>query len=100
MSHSEPTTKKPVMYSLHDMTVMLIKHLDLHEGLYDLSFEFQIAVGGVGPSPESICPGAMIGIRGVGLSSTPLEQLSVNTVNAAKVNPLKQPRKKKAQPAQ
>lgn len=68
-------------FSLRELTEILIKHQKIKEGLYDLAFEFQIAVGAMGPTPESICPGAMIGISHIGLSKT--EVSSVNTVDAS-----------------
>lgn len=83
----------PLSLELHDLAALLVKHHDLHEGLYDLSFEFQIAVGAIGPSPELVLPGAMIGIKGIGL--TKAEKEGPMTVDAAKVNPVKKPSRKK-----
>ena len=97
----QPTEKNPNLiadFSLIEMTEILIKNQGLHEGLYNLSVQFQIAVGAVGPSPESICPGAMMGISRIGLSRTKKEKANIHTVNAAEVNPApkKRARKKKA----
>ena len=72
-------------HELREITEMLVKHHGLHDGLYDLALEFQIAVGAVGPDPSSIFPGAMIGVRSIGLVNTDKEGPS--TVNAAEVNP-------------
>lgn len=87
----DANTQQPISYSLREMTELLIKHHKLHEGLYELSFEFQISVGGFGNSPENVLPGAMFGISGIGLSKS--EKENINTVDAAKVNPLKKTRK-------
>jgi len=76
-----------VDFSLVEMTKILIKAQGLHEGLYNLSFQFQLAVGAVGPSPELICPGAMIGISRIGLSKTEEKKVNIHTVNAAEINP-------------
>jgi hypothetical protein len=97
----QSTEKNPNLiadFSLIEMTEILIKNQELHEGLYNLSVQFQIAVGAVGPSPESICPGAMMGISRIGLSRTKKEKANIHTVNAAEVNPApkKRARKKKA----
>jgi hypothetical protein len=97
----QSTEKNPNLiadFSLIEMTEILIKNQGLHEGLYNLSVQFQIAVGAVGPSPESICPGAMMGISRIGLSRTKKEKANIHTVNAAEVNPApkKRARKKKA----
>lgn len=78
---SRPT----VVLSLRDLAELLIKHRGLHEGLYNLAFQFQIAVGAVGPSPEAAVPGAMLGVSGVGLEK--VDQAGPHTVDAAVINP-------------
>jgi len=82
-------------FSLVEMTEILIKNQGLHEGLYNLSVQFQIAVGAVGPSPELICPGAMMGISRIGLSKTEEGKENIHTVDAAEVNPAPKKRAKK-----
>ena len=85
----QPTNQQmPVMmvsHELREITEILVRHHGLHEGLYDLALEFQIAIGAVGPDPASIVPGAMFGVRRIGLTRT--EKAGVSTVNAAEVNP-------------
>ncbi len=78
--------------SLSQLAEVLIKHHSIHEGLYDVSFYFQIAVGAVGPQGEQVVPGAMIGINGIGLAKT--ENPGPHTVDAAVCNPVKKSRKK------
>ncbi len=80
-------------FSLIELTEILIKYKNIHEGLYNLSLEFQFAIGSVGPTPELICPGAMIGVSRFGLSKTEKAKTNIHTVDAAKVNP---PPKKRA----
>jgi hypothetical protein len=75
----------PEILTLKDVTAIIIKYRGLHEGLYNLAFQFQIAVGAVGPSPETVVPGAMIGVSGVGLERVP--GAGPHTVDAAVVNP-------------
>lgn len=72
-------------HELREITELLVKHHGLHEGLYDLAIEFQIAVGAVGPDPASIVPGAMFGVRRIGIMQT--EKAGISTVDAAEVNP-------------
>lgn len=80
--------------TLKELAELLIKEKNLHEGLFDLAFEFQIAVGGVGPTTESLVPGAMIGVSRVGLTQT--QQVGPHTVDAALVNPAQAlPKKRK-----
>ncbi len=80
-------------FSLRELTEIIIKHKKIHEGKYNLSFEFQIAVGAIGPSLESIFPGAMFGISRVGIKKPDVE--NIHTVDAAEVNPLPKKRAKK-----
>jgi hypothetical protein len=80
-------------FSLIELTEIIVKNQGLHESLYNLSVQFQIAVGAVGPSPELIGPGAMVGISRIGLSKT--EEENIHTVNAAEVNPAPKKRSRK-----
>ena len=75
-----------------DLAILLVKHYGLHEGRYKLLFEFQIGVGGVGPSQASLAPGLLIGLSKFGLMATTEE--GPLTVDAAVVNPVKKSRKK------
>lgn len=87
MQSTENIQNQTADFSLIEITEILIKHQGLHEGLYNLSVQFQIAVGAIGPSPELICPGAMLGVSRIGISKTEEEKVNIHTVNAAKVNP-------------
>jgi hypothetical protein len=87
MQSTEKNPKLIVNFSLVQLAEILVKSQGLHEGLYNLSIEFQIGVGAIGPSPESICPGAMIGISRIGLLKTEESKKNIHTVNAAEVNP-------------
>ncbi|MBI3902539.1 MAG: hypothetical protein HY306_06295 [Nitrosomonadales bacterium] len=73
------------MYEPKQITEFLVKLHNLHEGLFDLVLGFQVAVGSVGPGPSSVMPGAVIGVKHIGLVK--VEKKSATTVNAAKVNP-------------
>lgn len=73
--------------TLKDLAGVLIKHYKLHEGLYETSISLQVAVGAVGPTPETIFPGAMLGVVGAGLRKT--DTLGLHTVDANQVNPKK-----------
>ncbi len=82
------------MFSLKEITEHLIRIKGYHEGLYDISVEISFAVGSFGPTSELILPGAMFGVSGIGLAKT--EKVGPNTVDAALVNPIKPPNKKKS----
>lgn len=74
-------------YSLKDLLELLLREHDIHEGLYDIATEFQIAAGAVGPSQDQLLPGAIIGLSRVGIMK--VDKLGPNTVDAAIVNPKK-----------
>ncbi len=95
MQSTEKNPKLTANFSLVQLAEILVKNQGLHEGLYNLSIEFQIGVGAIGPSPESICPGAMIGISRIGLLKTEESKKNIHTVDAAKVNPEKKKRSQK-----
>ena len=84
------------MLDMHDLTVALIKHHGLHEGIYDLLVELQFAAGRVGPNKDTALPGAMVGISKVGLTKP--EKASPASVDAAEVNPAEKPRRKSRTP--
>jgi len=77
---------------MRDLAGVLVKHYDLHEGHFDLLVEFQIGMGAVGPDPNALTPGAMIGVSRIGLM--PSKTDGPTTVDAATINPAKKSRKK------
>lgn len=87
-------TSNQVNYSLRELVEILIRHQDIRSGNYELSINFQIAVGAVGPSESNLLPGAMIGVSGFGL--VPAMVTGPNTVDAATVSPLPKKRIPKA----
>jgi hypothetical protein len=95
MQLTEKNPKLEADFSLIELTEILVKYQGLHEGLYNLSIQFQIGIGAVGPSPELICPGAMVGVSRVGLSKTEESKKNIHTVNAAEVNPAPKKRSQK-----
>jgi len=72
--------------SLIEMTEVLIKHYGHHEGIFNLSVEFQIGVGNVGPDPSLQGPGAAISVHRIGLAAAPVPP-NRSSVDASKVNP-------------
>jgi hypothetical protein len=78
--------------TLRELTELLIKHNDLHDGLYQIVIEYAIGLGTAGPTPETVAPTAMVGLSRVGLAKAEVE--GPTTVDAALVNPRKMRRKK------
>lgn len=79
--------QQQIVYSHKDLITLLLKDQGIHEGMYDISIELQIAVGGFGPTPEQVLPGAMLGVSRIGIAKA--HQVGPNTVDAAVVNPKK-----------
>lgn len=98
MSTSDPAQVQPPVpvgtpLGIRELTAALVRHYDLHEGLYDLFLEYQFAFGNFGPSPSEVVPSAVVGLSK--LSVTRVTQTGPLTVDAAEVNPLVQPATKK-----
>ena len=93
MARTNPNTnvvKEPL--ELKELAELLVKHYGYHEGLWDLSVEFQLALGHLGPTPKEVLPAALLGVSRVGL--TRANQLGPFTVDASSVNPLLETRSK------
>lgn len=84
--------------SLIELAKILIKHYGFHEGFYEVGFQFNIAVGSVGPDPTLAAPGAVMTVGGIGLSrcppSSPLA-VDASIVNPAAIEPAKRAVRKK-----
>lgn len=81
-------------YDLRQIAELLVKQNGLHDGMYDVAIEFQMAVGpvAIGAPGTSALPGAIVAVNRIGLVKTDVQ--GAWTVNAADVNPhpnLKQP---------
>lgn len=76
---------EPQLIPLRDITALLVKHLGMHEGLWDVAFEIQVGIGQFGPTAPDLLPGAMMRIARVGL--TKAQQIGPLTVDAAEINP-------------
>ena len=86
---SQPDIKSELqLIPLRDLTALLVKHLGMHEGLWDVAFEIQMGIGQFGPTPSDVLPGAMMRVARVGLAKA--QQIGPLTVNAAEINPASQ----------
>lgn len=85
MSKSIDTNDAMKIYELRELAALMVKDQGLHDGLYELSIEIQVAVGVVGPDKDSVLPGALIGFKSAGLRK--VEKSNRLSVNAAEVNP-------------
>lgn len=74
-----------MFFTLEEVTAILIRNQGLHTGLFDLSIELNIGVGGFGPTPDETYPGATVGVKAIGLQ--PAKVRTPRTLDAAEVNP-------------
>lgn len=91
MAQDRNTEEALAPLSLREVGEALVKHLGLHAGLYDLGIEFKLAVGQVGPTQDSVLPGAIVGVSRIGLAEATSK--GPNTIDASEVNPEKPPKK-------
>jgi hypothetical protein len=89
--------EQPASFDLRSLTEVLIRHLNIHEGVYQLNLGFKIGVGGFamdGGADAVPLPGAVVGVEGVTLDRIPDGVVAPNAVDAAEVNPLTKPKAK------
>lgn len=87
-----PAPIKPPL-TMKELAVLLAKHYDLKEGLFDILIEFKMAFGAVGPTKDETLPGAIVGVSKIGL--VPTQRISSTTIDAAEANKPKRSRRKK-----
>jgi hypothetical protein len=82
---AEPTQ---FSFDLKELTELLIKKQDLHQGVWSVGFEFMVGMGAFGQTQDDVRPGAMIQIAKLQLArqpdGTPAPPYSVD---ASVVNP-------------
>ena len=104
---AEPTLPKPILVDFTEVVAAMVRHADIHEGIWQLFVEFGITAANMGfrdpndpdaPTgpedgpPSYILPTAMIPIKQIGI--IPKTHLSNISVDASVVNP--KPESKKA----
>jgi len=83
------------LFNHKEITELLIKHKDIHEGYWSIAIEFALSAANVstGPNDPDRCPSAIVPVRLIGIRRVDNpDQLSVD---ASVINPLKKIRKKK-----
>jgi hypothetical protein len=82
---NQEASNKALSLELKEITEILVKHFGLHDGKYDISIEFNVGVGAVGPTEQNRLPGAMIAVSRIGIAQA--TQDGPATVNASEINP-------------
>ncbi len=81
-----PETRQ-IIFSYKEIAEILIKHQDIHEGLWGIYVEFGISAANVNTSPEGdSMPAAIVPLQRMGLQRYDVE-VSGLSVDAAVVNP-------------
>lgn len=80
---------KNYLFSYAELAEIMIKKLDIHEGLWGLYLEFGLGGTNIQTSPDSktIAPAAITIIKGIGIQR--FDSHNNLTVDAAEVNPAK-----------
>ncbi len=80
-------------FSHKEITELLIKKQDIHEGLWAIYVEFGLGAANIGTSPEdlNILPAAIVPVKRIGIQRH--DQPNPLTIDASQVNPT--PAKKK-----
>ena len=81
-----PTANQFVL-SHKELTELIIKQANVHEGRWMLMATFGFSVGNFGPTESEVLPGAVIGIQQLGIQRAEANSPSGLTVDAAEVNP-------------
>jgi hypothetical protein len=82
---------KNYTFNYTELAELIIKKLDIHEGLWGIYFEFVLGGANVPTSPDakSLAPAAITMIKSVGIQR--FDEPNSLTVDAAIVNPVKAP---------
>lgn len=78
---------KNYIFGYTELAELLVKKLDLHEGLWGVYIEFNFGAANVNAAPDgkSLAPAAIAAIKGIGLQR--FDAPNNLTVDAAIVNP-------------
>lgn len=71
--------------SFQELGTVLLKHFGKHEGFWDVTVEFQIAAGAIGPTPDLARPGIAVGVDKIGIR--PATEVGPQSLNASELNP-------------
>jgi hypothetical protein len=78
---------KNYVFGYTELAEVLVKKLDIHEGLWGVYIEFNFGAANVNASPDgkSLAPSALVAIKSIGIQK--FDAPNSLTVDAAVVNP-------------
>ena len=89
-----PKTKQ-LTFSHQEVAAALVREQGIHEGFWGVIVEFGIGAANIArPGTEELLPAAIVPLVGIGIQR--FDEENALTVDAAKVNPARQPRRKKS----
>lgn len=74
------------IYSYKELVEILVKHQNIHEGIWGLYIKFGLNALNIGPNPIEIMPAAIVPVVELGIQI--FKEENNLTVDASKVNPL------------
>jgi hypothetical protein len=75
------------LFKNKELLEILVKQAGVHEGRWALMAVFNFGAANVGPSPDQLTPGAIVGLAQLGIQRAVAETPVEITVDAAEVNP-------------
>ena len=76
---------KMYSFSPKEIVEAIVKKENIHEGIWGLIVEFNFTAANAGPSPDSVLPSAIVGVKQIGIMK--LDTPTNLSVDAAVVNP-------------
>jgi hypothetical protein len=77
-----------VVFKHKELAEILVKHQNIHDGIWGLFIRFGIGGSNVGPSEADLNPAAIVPVLEIGLQK--FDKETNLSVDAAKVNPIKE----------
>lgn len=71
--------------SMSELGAVLVRHYGLTEGLFEVTVEFQLGVGALGPNSAELMPSAIASVKRVGLRRVPDSKPGPGLIDAASV---------------
>lgn len=78
-----------ILFSFKELAALMVKNQDINEGYWGIYVRFGISAANAGPSDADLKPTALVPVVELGLQK--FDQLNNLSVDAAKVNPPKNP---------
>jgi hypothetical protein len=75
------------LFKNKEVLEILVKQAGVHEGRWGLMAVFNFGAANVGPTPDQVTPGAIVGLAQLGIQRAVPETPVEITVDAAEINP-------------